>query len=388
MRRLRLVPNRPHGRGRNRQKQNSLNLANPLRPEEGKERVVEIVEILKHAMMITVFVFVMMLLVDFADAASKERLSSMVRAGPWRQYTLVSFLGATPGCLGAFMNVSLYVHGMISFGALVGGMIATSGDEAFVMLVRFPGTASALFALLFILGVIFSWISDRIISRTGFVACEPCLQSHCEHCAPQVETSDRMDHAFHPTHMVTNLGSLSFTRFLLFALILSFFLLVSTGMLGPPSWDWKRITFACLALCSLYITMVAPEHYLHAHIWDHIIKRHVFRVFLWTFGALLFVQWGLSFWNLDGFVRDHMAWVLLIGALIGVIPESGPHLIFVMLYAQGLIPFSVLFTTSFVQDGHGMLPLLSYSIKDAALIKAFNLAFGLAVGGLLFALGW
>jgi hypothetical protein len=35
---------------------------------------------------------------------------------------------------------------------------------------------------------------------------------------------------------------------------------------------------------------------------------------------------------------------------------------------------SVLFTTSFVQDGHGMLPLLSYSIKDSILIKAFNLA--------------
>jgi hypothetical protein len=80
-------------------------------------------------------------------------------------------------------------------------------------------------------------------------------------------------------------------------------------------------------------------------------------------------------------------WVLLIGALIGVFPESGPHLIFVMMYAKGLIPFSVLFTMSFVQDGHGMLPLLSYSIKDAVLIKALNLAFGLAIGNILFALG-
>jgi len=34
-----------------------------------------------------------------------------------------------------------------------------------------------------------------------------------------------------------------------------------------------------------------------------------------------------------------------------------------------------------------MLPLLSYSVKDAVLIKVFNLVFGLAVGGLLFALG-
>ena len=58
-----------------------------------------------------------------------------------------------------------------------------------------------------------------------------------------------------------------------------------------------------------------------------------------------------------------------------------------MMYAQGLIPFSVLFTASFVQDGHGMLPLLSYSIKDSVLIKIFNLVFGLAVGGALYVLG-
>ena len=47
------------------------------------------------------------------DMVSKERVSSIVRGGRWRQYTLSSFLGATQGCLGAFMDVSLYVHGML-----------------------------------------------------------------------------------------------------------------------------------------------------------------------------------------------------------------------------------------------------------------------------------
>jgi hypothetical protein len=133
--------------------------------------------------------------------------------------------------------------------------------------------------------------------------------------------------------------------------------------------------------------MVVPEHYLHDHIWEHIIKRHLFRVFLWSFGALLFVHFGLKFWDLDTFIHQHMFWILVIGALLGIIPESGPHLIFVMMFAQGLIPFSVLFTTSFVQDGHGMLPLLSYSLKDSVLIKIFNFVFGLGVGGILFMIG-
>jgi hypothetical protein len=59
-----------------------------------------------------------------------------------------------------------------------------------------------------------------------------------------------------------------------------------------------------------------------------------------------------------------------------------------MLYAEGLIPSSVLFTASFVQDGHGMLPMLSYSIRDSLLIKAFNLVLGVTVGAAIFALGF
>jgi len=79
--------------------------------------------------------------------------------------------------------------------------------------------------------------------------------------------------------------------------------------------------------------------------------------------------------------------VLLIAALLGIVPESGPHMVFVMMYAQGLVPFSVLLTSSFVQDGHGMLPLLSYSIRDSVLVKLLNLIFGVTVGGIFFALG-
>ena len=74
-------------------------------------------------------------------------------------------------------------------------------------------------------------------------------------------------------------------------------------------------------------------------------------------------------------------------ALVGIIPESGPHMIFVMMFANGLIPFSILLTSSIVQDGHGMLPLFSYTIKDSVLIKLFNLLFAIVIGLPLFLLG-
>jgi hypothetical protein len=83
-----------------------------------------------------------------------------------------------------------------------------------------------------------------------------------------------------------------------------------------------------------------------------------------------------------------MFWILLIAGLVAIIPESGPHLMFVMMFSRGLIPFSVLLTSSVVQDGHGILPLLSYAVKDTLLIKLFNLVIGLGLGAILFCLGY
>jgi hypothetical protein len=348
----------------------------------------EILPIYQHALLISFVVFVMMLIVDFVDTASKRRISGLMRGGLWRQYFLSAFLGSTPGCLGAFMNVSLYVHGMISFGAIVGGMIATSGDEAFVMLSQFPLTAMALFILLFFSGIIFAWISDKLIILLKFTPCESCYEALCEQCKPDTSAKTSIKDGLRVKRIVQNFQSLSFTRVFLLALILFFLIMVATGILGPSDWNWKRITFIFLGLLSLIVSSVVSEHYLHDHIWRHIIKKHLLRVFLWSFGALLILDWGLSSWNMEVFIQHNLVWVMVIGALLGLIPESGPHLIFVMMYAKGLIPFSILLTTSFIQDGHGMLPMLSYSLKDSLMIKAFNLAFGLGVGGTLLSLGF
>jgi hypothetical protein len=347
----------------------------------------EIISVLKNAVMISFFVFVMMLFVDFIETASRRRISDVMKAGVWRQYTLASFLGSTPGCLGAFMNVSLYIHGMISFGAVVGGMIATSGDEAFIMLIQFPDTALFLFILLFISGIFFAWVSDNIIKRYKLNYTEPCLDSNCEKCLATDDSIESTNYVFKPINFFKNLHLISFPRFLLQLILVIFLILISTGMLGAKDWDWKRITFIALSLSAIYIIGIVSEHYLNDHIWNHIIKRHLFSIFVWSFCALLFIKVGLHYLSLETILNRHMFWVLIISALFGIIPESGPHLIFVMMYAEGLIPFSVLFTISFVQDGHGMLPLLSHSIKDSVLIKSLNIIYGLGVGLILFAAG-
>jgi hypothetical protein len=340
----------------------------------------ELPHILSHALMITIFVFVMMMLVDYVNVLTKGRMSVAIKGGRWRQYLGASFLGATPGCLGAFLNVSFYIHGLLTFGAMVGGMIATTGDEAFVMLALFPGKALLLFLLLFIMGIGFAWIADKIASVLHIVPCQGCELQEI-HPEDQYRFIDF-------SAILTNLTHISWYRALLLGIAIAFLIAIITGAMGPSDWGWERATFTSLLFIAVFIVGTVPDHYLKEHIWSHIVKEHLWRVFLWSFFAILFVEVGLKYWNLEAFIKEHLVWVLLLGVLLGIIPESGPHLIFVMMFAQGLIPFSVLLASSFVQDGHGMLPLFSYTIRDSLLIKAFNLVFGLAVGAFMLLLGF
>ncbi len=335
-----------------------------------------LLESLKHSLMITVFVFAMLMLVDYFNVLSRGRMTSAIRGGRFRQYVVASFLGATPGCLGAFMNVSFYVHGLMSFGAIVGGMIATSGDEAFVMLAMFPGKAILLFGILFVSGIVLAWVADRVASILRIEPSQECqlAQVHKEEIGRFFEKDEILGH----------FRKLSLARFVLMVLLVTFLYGIASGIIGPEDWDWKRVTFIALLSISLSIVVTAPEHYLEEHIWNHIARKHLWRIFLWSFFAILIVDIGFRYWDLQAYVKGHMMWVLLIASLVAVIPESGPHLVFVVMFAKGLIPFSVILASSMIQDGHGMLPLLSYSVRDSVLIKLFNLCFGLIIGAVLY----
>jgi hypothetical protein len=79
--------------------------------------------------------------------------------------------------------------------------------------------------------------------------------------------------------------------------------------------------------------------------------------------------------------------MLALAGCLGIVPESGPHLLFVTLFDNGAVPLSVLTAGSIVQDGHGMLPILAHSRREFFRIKGINLLAGLLVGVLLLCLG-
>jgi hypothetical protein len=72
--------------------------------------------------------------------------------------------------------------------------------------------------------------------------------------------------------------------------------------------------------------------------------------------------------------------LLIVAILVGIIPESGPHLIFVTLFAQGALPFAILLANSIVQDGHGTLPLLAVSPRAFLWLKLVNIGFAFLLG--------
>lgn len=133
--------------------------------------------------------------------------------------------------------------------------------------------------------------------------------------------------------------------------------------------------------------LTVPDHFLEEHLWRHVALQHVPRIFVWTAAALFLTGVVTRVWP-EGTPSATAHWLVLAAAsLLGLIPESGPHLLFVTPFDRGLVPLSTLVASSIVQDGHGTLPLLAYSRSDFLRLKAINLLVGLAVGAALMALG-
>jgi len=338
-----------------------------------------IIETFKHALMITSFVFVMMLIIEYVNVQTKGSWQNSLQKSRWLQYSLSAFLGATPGCLGAFTVVALYAHDIVSFGALVTVMIATSGDEAYVMLSMFPGKTFLLTLILFLLGIGTGFVTD-ILFKPGSLMVKKIgreLEVHNEDqcvCFPRGE-------------ILSQLKDFTLQRGLLIVALALFIAGLTFNQLGPPQWNWIKITFLLGSLLSLFIVSTVPEHFLEKHLWEHIVKVHIPRVFLWTFGALLLMYFLIDYLDLEAWIKANYLIVLLIACLIGLIPESGPHMIFVTLFAQGSIPFGLLLASSVVQDGHGMLPLLAESKRSFVSVKIVNFTVGLIAGLVFYLVG-
>lgn len=273
-----------------------------------------VLETFLEATKIILMVTALMTVIEFLELKFRDKIRETITGRPLNQYVISSFLGGIPGCIDAFLVVSLYAHGLVGFGALAAVMLSTAGDEAFVMLTMIPETALLIFAICAVLGVVGGFLADKFVKLFNLKISQPCV----------IEIHEKEE-------------ELGF------------------------------------------------KHFLREHVYGHIIKKHMPKLFGWLFFTMLAINILMLHFDFEPFLNQIPVLLLIIvGALIGVIPESGPHLVFLTLFAKGLIPFSVLLVNTISQDGHGLLPLLSYSVKDTIYVQIFTTLFALAVGLVLF----
>jgi hypothetical protein len=338
-----------------------------------------ILNVLRHALMITGFVFLMMLVIEYLNVLTQGSWQEKLTKHKLGQFLLASLLGVFPGCLGAFAAVAMYSHGIFSLGAVVTVMFATSGGEAFVMLAMIPKEFLLINAIMFGGAILAGILTDAIFGEQKIQISEghKGLEIHGDacHCFPRGNILNQWKQCTAPRGVL--------------AVVLSIFLFALLfGQVGPQSWNWIRITLLVSSIISLFIVVTVPDHFLDKHLWQHVARKHMPRVFLWTLGALLILYFITTHLHLDTAIKQGKWIVLAIACLVGLIPESGPHLIFVTMYAQGTVPFSILLASSIAQDGHGMLPMLAVSRRMFLVVKMINLTMGAAFGIIAMAAGY
>ena len=359
----------------------------------------------------------MMMMIESLNIESKGLFFKGLRKTKVGQVVIASLLGSIPGCMGGFATVSLYTHRMFSFGALVAMMIASSGDEAFVMLAMIPEQALIIFAVLFVLAIAVGVITDKVYDRVHAKKCG--LHDH-EECGVHADCDGFEVHEHvEPEHGHAK-RHFGWKRISMLVGLALFIAALGTGRLGHDhsaheghehdghvhtevcdhhnhahvhahdhghghtinllSEDWMNVLFAGLSVIMLVVLIFASDHFVEEHLWNHIVKKHLPTIFAWTFGVLLVLGVVLHFVDIDNWISDNTALMILLATLIGIIPESGPHMIFVTLFAAGIVPFPVLLASSISQDGHAGIPLLAESKKSFAWAKLINCFIALAAG--------
>jgi hypothetical protein len=349
-------------------------------------------DVLRNSVLITGLVMIMMLMIEYVNIHSHGKWFSKLRQNHFGQVVLGAGLGIIPGCMGGFAAVSMYSHKLLSFGALIAMMIASSGDEAFVMLAMIPKEALLLMVVLFLVAILAGWFVDRFAkpNKESHEGCEEGYQIHEEDEKKESDDKPSLRNMRHASaeRIALLLGVILFIVALAFGMFEHGHEEVAHTQLNIFDEYWLNLIFAIVSLFVVWFIATTSDHIVKEHLWEHIIRKHFLSIFLWTFGALLVIQVGLHYFDLEQLISNNIPWMILLAVLVGIIPESGPHLLFVTLFATGTVPFSVLLASSISQDGHASLPLLAESKRSFAKAKIVNAIVAALFGYLCYFVGF
>ena len=288
-----------------------------------------LLDILKESLIITAIVTAMMLLIEYLSYRTEGKLIPLLRRSKLGGVLSAAVLGVIPGCLGGYITVSMYSKRAFSFGALLAMMIATTGDEAFVMLAMYPVKALWIFLGLFALAIAVGLLAEFFERRRS-----------SDFSRPDGQSLSRPD-----------------------------------GQFGAGS-SANPVPESAGAVSSHNEGKDLKHRMLHT-------LGEALKIFAWAFGVLLVVHIASHYVDLETWVSGNTALMIPLAVLIGLIPQSGPHLVFVTLFAQGIVPLPVLIASCLSQDGHAGLPLLAEDKRSFFRAKGIKCVLALAAGYLL-----
>ena len=368
-----------------------------------------LIDVLSQTISITFLVLMMLMLIEFIHVKTSGKLFQLMHQKPWMQVLLSATIGLIPGCIGGFAIVSLYTHRVIGFGALLAALIASFGDEALFMFSFMPLKALSMAGILLLIAIISGWIVNKLsyFNRVNESLSNNHLEIHTEHC--------HFTHSHKSTHY-----KFGWRRASIMMCVLLFIVAIATQRIGHSHTDGtsifhienthnnnltnqhiehenyttinlntEQVIFLFISTIVLVLVLLSHKHFVDVHMWNHVIKKHFVKIFLWTFVVLMLIYLLLHYLPLESLANKSFGKIILLSLaiLIGIIPQSGPHLIFIFLFVEGMIPFSILLANSIMQEGHAGIPLLAESPMSFVRIKSLKFILALTIGLLGFFVG-
>ena len=394
-----------------------------------------------------VFVGAVLLLFQYINYRQKGALVGWIEGAAAWQPAAGALLGLTPGCGGAIFVMTLYLRGRVSFGTVVATLVATMGDSAFVLLTTAPRHFLIVSVLTFVVGAATGYAVDKlgISARVGRprigVGVGEASPGHHVGQAQRPLAADRgkagtgvglvtdsseLDHLGHEEgdevdiamhHRRTPLTGLAYKLthqgFAVYWFILAIGLVFGLALLADVDLGevagWPALTLLVGALgtaVSILLTLAGRQLRLNSSHEDEEHKLYSLRetlvhgamdtAFVTTWVFVAYVAYNLAVVWLGGgdlaagelavatILQRTGLITVVVGALVGLIPGCGPQILFISLFAQGLVPFAAVLANAISQDGDALFPLLALDRKSALWATVITAVPALLVGVLLY----
>ncbi len=381
-----------------------------------------------------VFVGAVLLLFGYINYKRQGKLVDSLEQNKKWQPVLGSFLGLTPGCGGAIFVMPLYLKNTISFGTVVATLIATMGDSAFVLISTHPIEYILVSVISLAVAIVTGYIVDKLNINKKYILrrqelkqkVKPLQKNHDKLESELIEQGihapktkhlshkegDFVDIVFHHlgqekpesrlAHLFTHKYAYKiFWVLVVFGLILGVAMLfqvdVNTQFFIPKIGMVFGITGTLFSMLYMWVNKKIAKNdcYIEEEQKIFSLKETLIHsaedtafVNTWVFVAYLIYELAVYAIGGEAVVKDLMTSTgiatVFIGAIIGLIPGCGPQIIFVSLYAKGMIPFAALLANAISQDGDALFPLLAIDKKSSLIATIITTIPALIIGILVY----